>query len=96
MRVIFWFILNTVKRESLCEFVSAHSLLQLILCVCECTVGSSGTASLLTKVSAHAGLILAVGLRLRTDTMHISCKIKLMHHLFCSSKTHNPFIAFPR
>lgn len=58
-----------------------HSLLQLILRVCKCTVGSSGTAPLLTKVSAHAGLVLAVGLRLQDA--HIQCtltrNIKLMH-----------------
>lgn len=45
-------------------FFFYHSRLQLILRVCKSTVSSSRTASLLTKISAHAGLVLAVGLRL--------------------------------
>lgn len=62
--------------------------------MCECTVGSSGTAALLTKVPAHAGLILAVGLRLK-DTQILCAsgvKIKQTNHLF--SKAHKHFIDF--
>lgn len=58
-------ILNLLKGNLAGRHVHAHSLLELILCVGKCTVGSSGTAPLLTKVSAHAGLVLAVGLRLQ-------------------------------
>lgn len=43
-----------------------HSLLEFILRVCERAVTSSRTTSLMTKISAHAGLILAVHLRLQT------------------------------
>lgn len=63
--------------------MQAHSLLQLVLRVCKGTVGSSGTAALLTKVSAHAGLVLAVGLRLQNQRTQcalteIKIKIKVM------------------
>lgn len=56
-----------MQRESFREYLHARSLLQLILRVCKRAVGSSGTASLLTKVSAHAGLVLAVCLRLQNE-----------------------------
>lgn len=42
-----------------------HPLLQLVLCVCKGAVAASGAAALLPEVSAHAGLVLAVGLWLQ-------------------------------
>lgn len=42
-----------------------HPLLQLVLRVCKGAVAASGAAALLPQVSAHAGLVLAVGLRLQ-------------------------------
>lgn len=57
--------------------VQAHSLLQLVLRVRKGTVGSPGTAALLTKVSAHAGLVLAVGLRLQNARTQCALTVKL-------------------
>lgn len=42
-----------------------RSLLQLVLRVCKRTVAPPRTAPLLTEVPTHAGLVLAVGLRLK-------------------------------
>lgn len=50
-------------------YVHARSLLQLVLRVRKRAVGPSGTAALLTEVPAHAGLVLAVGLRLHNAQM---------------------------
>lgn len=47
-----------------------HPLLQLVLCVCKGAVAASGAAALLPEVSAHAGLVLAVGLWLQQRHPH--------------------------
>lgn len=80
------------------SYVVAHSLLQLILCVRKCAAGSSGTASLLTKISAHAGLILAVCLRLQNAQIQL-----LNYYVYLIGKPtimnispyNNNFSAFP-
>lgn len=58
-----------LKQDKMSLLEMAYSLLQLVLGVSKRTVGSSGAAPLLTEVSAHAGLVLAVGLRLEKEKM---------------------------
>lgn len=65
---------------------AAGSLLQLVLRVREGAAAPPGTAALQTEVPAHAGLVLAVGLRLKVHTCHHS-----FHSLTWLSCFHSAF-----
>lgn len=80
-----FFLLLPLSEHHTCEMktkqnrqliiIIMHPLLQLVLRVCKGAVAASGAAALLPEVSAHTGLVLAVGLRLQqrhqvTVSMH--------------------------